>query len=408
MLICIYIYICVIYIYIFSYIYICIYIHIFIYLLCIYIYAYTYLYAKYAKAIIAAIHVFPKRLLFMLTVGSKSFPCTHLPCCASAIPLHCKSSETPLTMDNESAEQHMDQNMAAIKDTTTHCTWGCEKSKEEWKSNAGALPVYKIGLCILHNECKMYGKAKVWSLESPHMCLAYMKHHLRWSTKHPSITTEEEAQKVIDDALVSDVYPKVEWACQVEPYEAFVEWEEQMAENKKRQQEKKDWEGDTPPPPPPAAKRPRCGEERKEHRHHDEMNDVPHIKQEIGNATAMLQLLGSLYNQAVPTSASANQQCIVQMLGPHATAESTALVLAEGYYAVPASAVETMITALQEQEDKLLDAVAYHTRMANSESKEKYKATQMREHLELVREQAKGKGKWNGNAKGKGKGKKNR
>ena len=318
-------------------------------------------------------------------------------------------------MDNGEATDLMEKSMREIKDPVKRpAKFACLKNQEVWETNPsiGDRPVYKIGLCIRHNECKKYGKAHVWSLDSPQMTLAYMKYHLRWSAKHTSINSEDEAQHVIDCAMAETEGKGIDWQCYVEPLEAFNEYKEQCDKAKEQNRKNKEHassrdqeEWDASGTPPPVAKR---------GRHHDESNDgvwaesndvQTMVDTAVSSAVAIAVRNAQGLMSSGSNAANENNGCVVELLGSaRDTHGAAALALQEHTYAIPTSAVKTMITILKDQEEKLIGNVALFTKMANAEVAEKHKVTSMRVHLELIESQGKankGKGKHKDEGKGK-------
>ena len=318
-------------------------------------------------------------------------------------------------MDKDEATCLMNQTMEEIKDPMKGTKFACQKNDEVWESNPsiGARPVYKIGLCVRHNECKKYGKAHVWSLESPQMCLAYMKYHLRWSGKHSDINSEDEAQHVIDSAMAGTEGKGIDWQCYVESLEHFVEYKEQCDKAKEQTRKNKEHasssrdqeEWDASGTPPSAAKR---------GRHHDESNEgvwaeSNDVQNMVDNAVTSAMAKAVRNAQGLMSSgsnaANDNNGCVVELLGSaRDTHGAAALALQEHTYAIPTSAVKTIITLLKDQEEKLIDQVATFTKLANSAADEKHKVSCMRVHLELIEEKGKankGKGKYKDGGKGK-------
>jgi len=290
-----------------------------------------------------------------------------------------------------------------------------------WESNPsiGARPVYKIGLCIRHNDCKKYGKAHVWSLDSPQMTLAYMKHHLRWSQKHADINSEDEAQQVIDNAMAEESAGKgIDWQCYVESLAHFTEYQEQCDQAKEQNKKNKEHpassfdqeEWDARGAPPSFDQNMKA----KRARHHEESNDgvwaeSNDVQTMVDTAVSSAMAIAVKNAQGLMSSGSNaahdKDGCVVELLGSaRDTYGAAALALQEHTYAIPTSAVKTMITILKDQEEKLIGNVALFTQMANSEAAEKHKVSCLRVHLELIESQGKankGKGKHKDGGKGK-------
>ena len=401
----------------------------------IYIYAYTYLYEIYAKAIIAARHVFPKRLslqdmcfksdyrwhaYFKLIAVHVDFWLKARPLQTSEIAplqtlLHCKLARSLRSMSTDAEAK------AALLATMEHVNdpmkrtgkLAMEKNAEEWVSGGGDMPVYKIGKCILHEECHST-KRDWWSLDSPERCLGYLKHHLKWSSKHQGIESADQAQELIDKAMDPEIeeVAAIDWACYVASAEEFAEYKMQWAKtNKKKQAEKNEWEAEIPPPPPPVKRGrfARPDDDTFGHEIHDDgqVAVVPGLRAAIETEVAMAvrtEMAVAMRDSggSAPSSSADSRECIVKILGAERdTYGAAAVVVQEGFYAVPISTFKAMILAVKELEEQMVEDIAFHANIANAAIDKKHKLTSMRNHLEMVEDNA----IRDGNPKGKGKGK---
>ena len=404
----------------------------------IYIYAYTYLYEIYAKAIIAARHVFPKRLslqdmcfksdyrwhaYFKLIAVHVDFWLKARPLQTSEIAplqtlLHCKLARSLRSMSTDAeAKAFLLAAMEHVNDPMKRTgNLAREKNAEEWVSGGGDMPVYKIGKCILHEECNST-KRDWWSLDSPERCLGYLNHHLKWSSKHPGIESWDQAQELIDKAMDPEIeeVAAIDWASYVASAKEFAEYNMQWAKpNKKKQAEKNEgvWrEAETPPPPPPVKRGrfARPDDDTFGHEIHDDgqVAVVPGLRAAIETEVAMAvrtEMAVAMRDSggSAPSSSADSRECIVKILGSgRDTYGAAAVVVQEGFYAVPISTFKTMILAVKELEEQMVEDIAFHSNVANAAIDKKHKLTSMRNHLEMVEDNA----IRDGNAKGKGKGK---
>jgi len=306
-----------------------------------------------------------------------------------------------MPMNDAEATTQLLQNMAHVKDPLKrNGNLACEKNAEEWVSDGGGdMPVYKIGKCILHEECGSKSRSchDMWSLDSPERCLGYLKHHLKWSGKHPEIETEDQAQDLINRAMDPDAEElhHIDWQSHVATKEDFAKYKMQCAKaNQKKQAEQNEREAEIPPPPPP-AKRNRLAQP-----------DDPGLRAMVGAEVAMAvrtEMAMAMRDSggSAPSDSADSRECIVKILGSaRDTHGAAAIVVQEGFYAVPISTFKTMISAVKELEDQMVEDIAFHAN-ANAAVDKKHKLTSMRNHLEMVEDNA----IRNGNPKGKGKGK---
>ena len=104
------------------------------------------------------------------------------------------------------------------------------------------------------------------------------------------------------------------------------------------------------------------------------------------------------------SSSADSRECVVNILGSaRDTYGAAAIALQEGFYAVPISTFKTMISAVKELEDQMVEDIAFHANAANAAVDKKHKLTSMRNHLEMVEDNAIRKGNPKGKGKGKGK-----
>ena len=319
-------------------------------------------------------------------------------------------------MNEAEAATQLQQNMDHVKDPLKrNGNLACEKNAEEWVSDGGGdMPVYKIGKCILHEECHSKSRSchDMWSLDSPERCLGYLKHHLKWSSKHPDIETEDQAQQLIDSAMDPDAeeVPHIDWQSHVASSEDFAKYKMQCAKTNQKKQEireaenqvlkkqkaaQNEREAEIPPPPPP-AKRSRLAQP-------DDPGLAMAVRTEVAMAvrTEMAMAMRDSGGSA-PSHSAGSRECIVKILGNASdTHEAAAIVVQEGFYALPISTFKSMMSAVKELEAQMVEDIAYHTDAANAAVDKKHKLASMRNNLEMVEEIA----IRNSNPKGKGKGK---
>ena len=105
---------------------------------------------------------------------------------------------------------------------------------------------------------------------------------------------------------------------------------------------------------------------------------------------------------SAPSDSADSRECVLKILGSaRDTYGAAAVVVQEGFYALPISTFKSMMSAVKELEAQMVEDIAYHTDAANAAVDKKHKLASMRNNLEMVEEIA----IRNSNPKGKGKGK---